>query len=337
MKKLLVLVVSVFGLSIYSTASLADWSPECSSTGLPTHYNGFRPTPVTVSATTPLYETLAYLPFGTNIGNEIMRCGSHNRVQRNVTTIYDFSGMNKIAGTEYYDVGIQGLGLRIVTPGYDRAEFPRSKDTSEVHDTNDPGGWGGYDVTAWGEGRFEIVKIGDVAAGGLARVPGLISFKIPHNSAPMTRVGNNSPVRVNVTTCSVRLPAPVKLEPITKDELPGVAGQPVLSKVEEFSIELTGCNAKNIAVSVLFEGTYEPGYATVLKSTGADLGVGIQILNKNDNSKPIDFSDPRGVDIGNTGSLPNYSIPLVARYFQVRSDVQGGVVSAAATVTVTLN
>ncbi|MES2871315.1 MAG: fimbrial protein [Pseudomonadota bacterium] len=140
-------------------------------------------------------------------------------------------------------------------------------------------------------------------------------------------------IQILASSCSVSIPDPVNLEPIKEGDLP-LVGQPHAAE-ELFNLELTGCDGSNARVNLKLEGTTEPGYPAVLKSTGGASGVGIQVLNKNDNSNPITFGDE--VVVGNTGGASTYRIPLAARYFRVAEEDVRGTVSATAAFSVTLN
>lgn len=195
-----------------------------------------------------------------------------------------------------------------------------------------------YCGDAWESARgvvFQLVKSGDgPVASGIISMSDTLTANLGRGilNSPLLRLKFPT-IQILASSCSVSIPAPVNLGPITKGDLP-LVGQPHATE-KLFNLELTGCDGSNARVNLKLEGTTEPRYPAVLKSTGGASGVGIQVLNKNNNSNPITFGNE--VVIGNTGGVSTYRIPLAARYFRVAEDVVAGTVRATAAFTVTLN
>jgi type 1 fimbria pilin len=116
------------------------------------------------------------------------------------------------------------------------------------------------------------------------------------------------------------------------------------SKPTSFTIKLMNCY-KNPTVTLALVGTADADYggaaaSGVLKVAGTSAtGVGIQVLS-NMTGTPAPFTlnkpTPVGTVMGN-GRTDTFNIPMVARYFQTKTAMTSGLVTATATINLTYN
>lgn len=331
MRKILVLGVLLFGFNIYSGSLLAGWGSDCVGNALFPINRQFVPNNVSIKPGTQDGTILASLKFGRagSFASVAMNCSG--KTYTNVITKYEFTGLTPISGTNYYDVGVPGLGLEIITPDYSGTGLIRERSISEVHAARFRVIWWEYEGIVWGEGVLNLVKIGDVASSGVVALNSTIMLKIPEKTEAISTLTLGS-VIVNNVTCSVSVPPQIGLESASKNEFSGI-GRPV-TKEKTFSIELAGCNPVNMSVALTMEGDPDPTYRDVLRSTAPDIGVGIQVLNKAGGSTPLPLE--QDIPVGTTGGAANFSIPLAARYFQLGPVVGNGPVRATASFTVNI-
>jgi major type 1 subunit fimbrin (pilin) len=156
-----------------------------------------------------------------------------------------------------------------------------------------------------------------------------------------------SPVQFNVTppACTVTSGTANLVVPLPAAAVSDfVGGVGSTAKPTSFTIGLMNCN-KHPLVTLSLAGTADTDYSGaaisgVLKVTSTSAtGVGIQLLN-NMTGNPAAFPLNKATYLGTVsgaGKADTFTIPMVARYFQTKTKMTAGLVTASATINLTYN
>lgn len=257
-----------------------------------------------------------------------LNCSGNVQVREGYTALTDVDYSGVLAGV--YKTTVPGIGFRAARAENQTAAFTDNNIITPFHYIGTAGGWVSYDSTY--HVGVELVVIGKVQSGTLDTSQFNADYQMGSLTAAKLRF---APTMVNVlaNTCNlVSKDIAVLMETVTAGSL-SQGYSPVLTN-DSFKIEVANC-APGTHIDYQFTSAGSTGVSggnilNTAQGDGAASGVGIQILDKN--NQVLSF-DQQYTGIESASGEGVEAIPLKARYVKTGT-VKGGLVEAVATFEV---
>lgn len=222
-------------------------------------------------------------------------------------------------GNRVFNTNISGIGIRIKQSGHDGWAYP----FEEQGEANSPFYLQSYQVELV-KTSANSVGAGEITTGEIGRA---LSVTDPRYYTSLSLTGRNKIIPVACTLKNSVID--VKLANVSSLDFKGVG---TTAKPKGFNIDLD-CD-ENVRVSVTLDGPTAGPASVLALNAGEDQakGIGIQLLK---GTTPIKLGSP--VDFGTVPKAGNFSVPLIARYYQLSDPIDGGTANANATFTMAYN
>jgi type 1 fimbria pilin len=279
-----------------------------------------KPGTVTVNGSDPIGKVL-YTKSLTSVQNgmEFIKCTEGETYYFSMLTGTAVPGM-----ADVYSSNIPGIGIRVTDL------FGRAFGQPGTAFKTEPDVFTIIDFTPM---KFELIKTAAVAQGGLldsGMFMGMVAPGLTDGEFLKASMGSGT-IKVN-NRCTVTTPV---IQRDMGNNVSSIDFKGVGTTLQEKEL-LIGLNCDQYAkVSIKFDATPVPDYPNIIalnSSTNSATGVGIQLVDKRDQS-PVQLGTPLLItDSAEEGPM---DLQFIARYFQTSQRVVGGAVSATATFTMT--
>lgn len=257
-----------------------------------------------------------------------LSCTGGVQVREGYTSLSDADYSGVLEGV--YKTSVPGIGFRAARATNTTAAFTRSNIITPWHYVGTTGNWDSYDSDY--RVAVELVVIGPVQSGTLETSQFNADYQMGSLTVSEIRF---TPSRVNVVvnTCNlVSKNINVLLDTISTGGVSG--GYSDVLTDSGFKIEVANC-AIGSRIDYQFSSSGSTGVTdgnilNIAKGDNAASGVGIQVLDKDNNVLTFD-RDYTGIE--SAAGQGEEAIPLKARYVKTGT-VKGGVVNAVATFEV---
>ncbi|HBV2141019.1 TPA: fimbrial protein [Klebsiella variicola] len=242
-------------------------------------------------------------------------------------------GILSTYGNNVYETGVKGIGFRIVG----NFKTPLTSLNMIFGEESDLYDWpGDQSLFVTQEAYLELVSTSDAIESGtinLSNIYGRVAFNYQDGDRQQWNIRITGTPVVKRACGIINTTISVPMGEIKKLSFNGPGTWPGDANTRKFAISLN-CDV-GARINLKIDGDIqnaEQGIVNISEGDNSASGIGIQLLF---NNKPIILSNQ--IDIGKATNNVNYSIPLQARYYQIREKITPGKANAIATFTLTYN